>query len=107
MSVNSLKLVWAKLQSDLMKIVLRFRQNKVAFTADIHRRYHQILDNAKDLFQRILRRESPNDKLALNTVTYRTALTFFLATRCLVQTANDDSMEFSEASGIIKTVCYN
>ncbi|KAF2901852.1 hypothetical protein ILUMI_04338, partial [Ignelater luminosus] len=108
--VNNLQLVGATLQPDLIEILLRFRQNKVAFSADIQKIYRQILVNPNDRkFQRILWRNSPNEELetfALNTVTYGTASVPHLATRCLVQIANDHSKEYLEASQVIKTDCY-
>lgn len=109
-SVNDLQLVGPTVQSDLFTILIRFRQHLVAFSADVQKMYRQILVRPDERrFQRILWREDPSlpvTSFELNTVTYGTAAAPYLATRCLIQVANEYSTKFPEASNIIKSDFY-
>lgn len=64
-----------------------------AFSADLEKMYRQIRINHQDLdFQRILWRNSPNDKIQdyqLQTITYGTACAQYLAIRSVHQLAHD------------------
>lgn len=87
LSLNDVLMVGPTIQSDLVSILLRFRQHAFVLTGDIAKMYRQVnvIPEHRDL-QRILWRESPHCKLRhykLNTITYETAPATFLATRCL------------------------
>lgn len=98
LSLNDVLKVGGTVQSDLFSIVLRFRKHQFAFTADISKMYRQILvDKSQTSLQRIFWRESPGEVLKvyeLSTVTYGTASAPFLATRSMVQLADDEKTKF-------------
>lgn len=93
-SLNDLLMVGPVVQDDLFAIIMRFRTFKYAFTADLSKMYRQVrLHPSQTSFQRILWRQSANDKLKtyeLMTVTYGTASAAYLATRVLNQLAKDE-----------------
>lgn len=104
-SLNKKLLVGPKLQDDLFDILVRFRQHRIALTADIAKMYRQVWvrENQRDL-QRILWRSKADDPIAtyrLNTVTYGTAPASFLAVRCLQQLALENRQNYPEASRVI------
>ncbi|XP_075221651.1 uncharacterized protein LOC142324666 [Lycorma delicatula] len=72
--------------------------------------YRQILVTQRDSnLQRILWRENPEQDLkhySLRTVTYGTTSASFLATRCLVQIANDNNNQFPNACRAILNDFY-
>lgn len=92
-SFNDLQLVGPPLQSDLVDILLRFRQFRFTACADIEKMYRQCLVNESQRnLQLIVWRDSPSEPLGiyrLNTVTYGTASAPFLSVRCLKQLALD------------------
>ena len=63
-SLNDAQLVGAKLQDDLTTLIMRFRANKLAITADINTMFRQVEISPKqwDLL-RIFWRESPTEQL--------------------------------------------
>ncbi|XP_026742765.1 uncharacterized protein LOC113504589 isoform X2 [Trichoplusia ni] len=92
-SLNQIQMVGSPLQDDLLSILLRFRQHKIVVSADIEKMYRvtRVNDIHKPL-QTILWRAEPTHPLktfTLNTVTYGTASAPFLATRCLMQLAQE------------------
>ncbi|KAL0821094.1 hypothetical protein ABMA28_005724 [Loxostege sticticalis] len=92
-SLNDLQLVGPPIQSDLVAILLRFRQHRYTACADIEKMYRQCLvhESQRDL-QLIVWRDDPSEPLGiyrLNTVTYGTASAPFLSVRCLMQLALD------------------
>lgn len=109
-SLNDVLQVGGTLQSDLFSILLRFRKHAVAFTADITKMYRQVLvDPQHTSYQRIFWRNEPNQPLRvleLQTVTYGTAATPFLATRCLNQLCDDEGNRFPVAAKIVREDCY-
>ncbi|GFV45770.1 DUF1758 domain-containing protein [Trichonephila clavipes] len=98
------------LQPDLFTILVKFRLNEIAFSADIQQMYRQILIDQEDQnFQRIVWRESkdsPIREYKLCTVTYGTASAPYLATRCLFQTGLDLERDDPAASSLIKESFY-
>lgn len=104
MSLNKSLLIGPTLQSDLTTILLRWRNYKIAFCADIEKMYRQIWVHPNDRdYQRIVWRQNPNDELChyrLNTVTYGTASAPYLAVKTLQQLAKDESNQFPMASHI-------
>ena len=87
-----------KLQTDLWAVITRYRFFKYFFCADIVKMYRQILIDPTDtVWQQILWRRSETDEMqsyALNTVTYGTNCSSFLALRTLLQLADDHQDQF-------------
>ncbi|XP_048506918.1 uncharacterized protein LOC125500006 [Athalia rosae] len=109
-SLNDILLVGPTIQQDLFSIILRFRQHKYVFTADIEKMYRQIIihKDQRDL-QRIVWRRSPEEPLRtfqLNTVTYGLASSPFLAIRCLQQLALENRDRFPDSTRIIEEDFY-
>ncbi|GFS70155.1 uncharacterized protein TNCV_2199891 [Trichonephila clavipes] len=98
------------LQPDLFTILVKFRLNEIAFSADIQQMYRQILIDQEDQnFHRIVWRESkdyPIREYKLCTVTYGTASAPYLATRCLFQTGLDLERDDPAVSSLIKESFY-
>lgn len=93
-----------KLQLDLRSIIIRWRENKFVFCADIAKMLRQILVDPRDQHRQcILWRTSP-DKPAqtfkLMTVTYGTASAPFLANRVIRQIAADEENNYPPAAPI-------
>lgn len=110
MSLNDILRVGPTVQQDLLNIILRFRQHRYVFTADIQKIYRQILlqEDQRDL-QRIVWRVDPNESIRdfrLNTLTYGLASSPFLATRCLLQLAIENQENYPETSDIIRNNFY-
>ncbi|GFX78892.1 integrase catalytic domain-containing protein [Trichonephila clavipes] len=109
-SINSILGIGKMLQPDLFKILVKFRLNEIAFSADIQQMYRQILIDQEDQnFQRIVWRESkdsPIREYKLCTVTYGTASAPYLATRCLFQTGLDLERDDPAVSSLIKESFY-
>ncbi|XP_062538723.1 uncharacterized protein LOC134206999 [Armigeres subalbatus] len=100
-SLNDTLLVGPVVQQDLYSIYTRFRTKRIAIVADVEKMYRQVLHHPDD--RRLLRisyRRCPSDPIAtfeLQTVTYGTASTPFLATKTLQQIAIDQA-EFYPAA---------
>ncbi|GFW32779.1 DUF1758 domain-containing protein [Trichonephila clavipes] len=97
------------LQPDLFTILVKFRLNEIAFSADIQQMYRQILIDQDQNFQRIVWRESkdsPIREYKLCIVTYGTASAPYLATRCLFQTGLDLERDDPAVSSLIKESFY-
>lgn len=90
-SLNDIQAVGPVIQSDLMAILLRFREHRFVLTGDIAKMYRQIvIDKSQRHLQLILWRCEKTHNIViyqLNTVTYGTASAPFLSTRCLQQLA--------------------
>ncbi|XP_076301720.1 uncharacterized protein LOC143219728 [Lasioglossum baleicum] len=93
-SLNDHLLPGPKLQADLSSVLLRWRNFRYVYTADIAKMYRQILIDARDLdYQRIFWEEFPSDEpnpYQLLTVTYGMTCTPFLALRVLQQLSEDE-----------------
>lgn len=64
LSLNDIQMTGAKLQDNLFDIVLRFRTQRIALSADIVKMYRQILIHPDDQkYQRLLWRESPQEEV--------------------------------------------
>ncbi|GFU77371.1 DUF1758 domain-containing protein [Trichonephila clavipes] len=109
-SLNSILGIGKMLQPDLFTILVKFRLNEIAFSADIQQMYRQILIDQEDQnFQRIVWRKSkdfPIREYKLCTVTYGTASAPYLATRCLFQTGLDLERDDPVVSSLIKESFY-
>jgi len=93
-SLNSCLHVGAKLQQDIIDILLLFRTYHYVFTTDVCKMYRQILINPEFRpYQHIFWRSSPTEQLIeyeLNTVTYGVTCAPFLALRVLQFIAEND-----------------
>ncbi|XP_072400534.1 uncharacterized protein [Diabrotica undecimpunctata] len=109
-SFNNLQMVGPIIQSDLLSILLRFRQHTYVVSAEIAKMYRQVLVNPEQRsLQQILWRFSPEEELSsyqLNTITYGTASASFLATRCLLQLSLESSGTNPKAAQIIRDDFY-
>ncbi|GJQ66082.1 hypothetical protein Trydic_g4164 [Trypoxylus dichotomus] len=110
LSLNDIFMVGPTIQRDLFSIALKFRKHNVAFTSDIEKMCRQcnIMAKQRDL-QRIVWRSKKNEELKhfrLNTITYGTASSSYLACRVLYQVAIENENEFPEASNVIKNDFY-
>ncbi|XP_022167535.1 uncharacterized protein LOC111031762, partial [Myzus persicae] len=93
LSLNDILHRGPKTLHDIISIILRFRTHAIALTADVAKMYRQVLVHPEDRnVQRIVYREAPDQPMQefkLCTVTYGTKSASFLATRCLLQLAQD------------------
>ncbi|XP_076391767.1 uncharacterized protein LOC143265171 [Megachile rotundata] len=105
LSLNDTQLIGPTVQNDLMSILIRFRYHKYVISADIEKMYRQVLiEPSQRKFQKILWRsdpQSPIQEFELNTITYGTASTPFLATRVLREIGLKCADSFPEISRII------
>ncbi|XP_012230246.2 uncharacterized protein [Linepithema humile] len=99
-----------KLQTDLPSILIRWRQHKYAYLADIEKMFRQIRVHPEDSeYQRILWRPSPQGPIQsyrLRTVTYGTAPAPYLAIRVLHQLVEDEGHRFPLARSILQNETY-
>lgn len=97
-SHNDVLLTEPKLQANLTAVILRWRQFKIIFTADMIKMYRQIRVHQDDQpLQRIIWRPPEGQEpqtYQLTTVTYGTAYAPFLAFRTLKQLARDEEKSY-------------
>jgi len=97
-SLNDHMLTGPKLQTDLAAMILRWRQYRYVYSADIAKMYRQILVDPRDVdYQRILWcADEPGfvREYQLLTVTYGTASAPFLALRVIRQLVQDEGRAF-------------
>jgi hypothetical protein len=109
-SLNDIMHTGPKLQQDLTNILLRWRSNKVAYSADLEKMFRQIRMAEEDQkYQKILWRKDTKDHIQeynLTTVTYGTAAAPFLALRTIQQLQEDEGARFPLASKIVKENMY-
>lgn len=109
-SLNSLMFSGPNLQTDLMSIILKWRQYKIAFTADIEKMFRQILCHRDDQnYQKILWRDTPDQPLreySLSTLVYGTKAAPYLAMMTLKQLASDERHNYPEAAAILESSFY-
>ncbi|XP_036143404.1 uncharacterized protein LOC118645802 [Monomorium pharaonis] len=102
LALNDCMPVGPVVQSDLISILLRFRTYRYVLVADIVKMYRQILLHPSQThLQRILWREdkrAPVQAFELLTLTYGTTIASYLATRCLVDLADQFTKEFPVGS---------
>jgi len=107
-SLNDHLLTGPKLQTDLAAVVLRWRQFRYVYAADIEKMYRQIRIDPRDAdYQRIVWLH--NDDLReyqLLTVTYGTASAPFLALRVIRQLVQDEGNDFPLAVSILRDNIY-
>ncbi|XP_058817144.1 uncharacterized protein LOC131680446 [Topomyia yanbarensis] len=104
-SLNEALMVGPIVQQDLRSIIMRSRKHRVMLIADIRQMYRQVLmDERYTPLQRIVWRPTPDvpiNTYELKTITYGTASAPFLATRTLLQLANDERAAFAEAAEVL------
>uniref|UniRef100_A0A4Y0BGQ3 Integrase catalytic domain-containing protein n=1 Tax=Anopheles funestus TaxID=62324 RepID=A0A4Y0BGQ3_ANOFN len=109
-SLNDALLVGPTVQEDIRSIIIRARMHKVMVVADIKMMYRQVLVDSRDTpLQLIVWKPNPDQPLEtyeLKTVTYGTASAPFLATRTLIQLANDEGTSYPLAATILKRDFY-
>ncbi|XP_029164818.1 uncharacterized protein LOC114936016 [Nylanderia fulva] len=108
-SLNDHMLKGPKLQTDLQAVILRWRQYKFVYSADLAKMYRQILVDPRDRdYQRILWIDSNSNiqEYQLLTVTYGTASAPFLALRVINQLNEDEGPSFPLASAILRDNIY-
>lgn len=95
-------MIGEKLQTDLSLLLIQFRRNTVALTADIKKMYRQVEVHPRDRkFQKIFWREHDKQPLQiyeLNTITYGQAAAPHCAVRALQQCAHDHEKDFPLSS---------
>ncbi|XP_070170737.1 uncharacterized protein [Polyergus mexicanus] len=100
-TLNNHLMTGPKLQRDLSSIILRWRQFRYVYTADIEKMFRQIRVHRDDVdFLRIFWRSninSPIQSYRLLTVTYGTAPAPYLAMRVINQLAIDEGHSFPKA----------
>lgn len=109
-SLNDLQMIGPMHQDDLFTLLVRFRIHPYAISADIQQMYRQVLVNPDQWsLQRILWYTSeggPIQKFELNTLTYGTLSAPFLATKCLIELANQVEGQFPLIAKIIRKDFY-
>ncbi|GBM28705.1 hypothetical protein AVEN_116714-1 [Araneus ventricosus] len=98
-SLNNCLLKGGVVQDDLFSILLRFRNHKVAFTADVKKMYRQIWVNPDQCSIWKNRSYKEPSLYKLLTVMYGTKSSY-LATRVLNQLATDERKKFLLASAV-------
>ncbi|GFX85921.1 uncharacterized protein LOC103569155 [Trichonephila clavipes] len=108
-SLNDKLMVGPQLQTDLAKVLLRFRTHKIAIATDIDKMYRQkTLQDSN--FQRIVWRNSPFEPIQdfwLTRIAYGTASAPYLAIKCLQQLALNEANNFPLASKAALNDFYN
>ncbi|XP_008180804.1 uncharacterized protein LOC103308715 [Acyrthosiphon pisum] len=109
-SLNDVLCTGPKLQVDLRDILLRCRMHRYILSADIVKKYRQILIRPEDrTFQHIFWRDSPNDELVefqLCTVTYGLNCAPYLAVRCLHELDRQEGHRFPLAKDVLTRAPY-
>jgi hypothetical protein len=110
-SLNDQLFVGPTMQVGLFSIIARFRGGCIAIISDIEKMYLQILVHPDDrVYQEVLWGRNPETNqiqtYQLNTVTFGTGPSAFLATQTLIQLANDERLNYPVASEAILKSFY-
>lgn len=110
LSLNDVQHAGARLQDDLVQIILRFRTFPVAITADVVKMFRQVKVDEHDWdLQRIFWRESPQDPLLeywITVVIYGETSSSFNAVRAMQQAGRDNSAAYPIAAKAIEGHFY-
>ena len=110
LSLNDTLMVGPTIQDDIICHLLRWREHKVATTADLEKMYRMVYVRSEDQhYQQIWWRDDLTKPLlsyALTTVTYGTASAPFQATRCLKQLAEDEHLNYSDIVWALTKLFY-
>ncbi|XP_055615770.1 uncharacterized protein LOC129761939 [Toxorhynchites rutilus septentrionalis] len=103
-SLNQALIVGPVLQDDILDISLRFRIHQFAIITDAEKMYRQIRLHPDDFPLHQIRwwssSSEPLKTFELTTVTYGTASTPYLATRCLLELSKQGANEFPLAAKV-------
>lgn len=106
LSLNDVQFTGPILQNDIFSILLRFRKYRYVICADISKMYCQIKVKESDCeYQKLFWRNTTSEELKcyrINRVVFGFTSAPFLAIRCLLQIANENTKRFPMASQIIK-----
>lgn len=109
-SLNDLMYKGPNLQQDLQTLLIKWRQYKFAYTADIEKMFRAIwVAPADQPLQQIVWRasqEQPIRSYQLTTVTYGTKAAPFLAMMTLRRLASDEREQFPEAAKVLEESFY-
>lgn len=109
-SLNNILMNGPVVQKDLFDILISFRLGKYFFISDIKMMFRFILlDPRQTSLQNILWRDHPNDDIKciqLQTVTYGLKTSSYLATRCLIELAEQFESQLPSAASILKHNTY-
>lgn len=109
-SLNEAQLVGEKLQEDLAPLIMRFRCNPVAVTADIKKMYLQVKIHPEQWdLQRIIWRPAPNCELKeywLTGVTFGLSSAPHCAVRAMIQGARDMRTQFPKGVAAVERDFY-
>lgn len=109
-SLNDHLRIGPKLQTELPSVLMRWRQFRYVYTADIAKMYRQILVDQHDVdYQRILWRPAADTSIKdyqLVTVTYGTTSAPYLALRVLRQLVADEGKDFPLAAPVLQHHTY-
>lgn len=104
-SLNDAQFVGPKLQRDLHEIIMRFRRNKIAISADIAKMYRQIgIDPEHWNLQRIFFREHPSQPIkeyCLIVVTYGLASSPYLSVKSMIDGTKEHATNLPKAVNAI------
>jgi len=110
LSLNDTFLIGPTVQTELYDLIIKFLTKPIAMKADIAKMYRQITVNESHRnYQRIIWRDNPEQEFKhynLNTVTYGTSCAPYLATRSLIQLAEDYQHEYPNACNLIRSNFY-
>ncbi|XP_015122234.1 uncharacterized protein LOC107044737 [Diachasma alloeum] len=109
LSLNDTLMVGPTIQDDIFSLLTRFLTHQYVITADIEKMYRQFYVREEDRkYQRIWWKDTDgNEKIfQLNIVTFGLSSAPYLAIRCVHQLADDESLEFPNASNILKRNSY-
>ncbi|XP_071647570.1 uncharacterized protein [Temnothorax longispinosus] len=110
LSINETLLSGPKLQQDLLAILLRFRAEAIALTADVKQMFRQIWISPEQCdYQRIVWRFSESDPILdylLKTVTFGFTASPFLAIYCLLQLAHQYREKYPLAFAALLEALY-
>lgn len=109
-SLNDMQLVGAKLQKDLIEIIMRFRRWKIGINADIKQMFRQVRIAPEQWnLQRIFWRENEHEVLKeywIVVVIYGNASSPHCAVRSMIEGALEFENKFPRAAGAIKNDFY-
>ncbi|XP_029156836.1 uncharacterized protein LOC114929457 [Nylanderia fulva] len=109
-SLNDNLLPGPKLQTDLAAVVMRWRQFRYVYSADVEKMYRQIVVDPRDTdYQRILWVDTETERMQdykLLTVTYGMASAPFLALRVLRQLVRDEEHSYPLAVFVLTDNIY-
>ncbi|XP_063370775.1 uncharacterized protein LOC134659099 [Cydia amplana] len=109
-SLNDIMYNGPNLQHDLLSLIIKWRQYKVAYVADIEKMFRMIGINIQDQkYQKIIWRDNEHQRFreyALTTTTYGTKAAPWLAMMTLRQLAKDERHNYPEAAKVVEESFY-